>query len=653
MTGVSALAEPLALGGVRLRNRFVSAPMERNYCEVDGTVTDRYVDYLVRRARGGAALVFSEASYVRADGKGRRRQMGVDADERIPGIVRLAAAVQAEGALLGVELNHGGRTAQGAVSGYVPVAPSAIPCEVAGGEMPQELATEEVHELVRCYADAAARCAEAGVDVVSLHGGHGYLIHQFLSPASNRRDDEFADPTLFLRLVIAAVRRAAPGLTLGLRFSAFEGVPGGLDADATLALVRALDRGSLDFLDVSAGNYEAGQWIIQPGEWERGLLAPFAQPYRELGLPVGVAGRISTPDVAERIVATGQADFVSLARTLHADPDFPNRALRGRRYRPCIACNYCIDNLGSGEPIPCTVNPWVGREADEPTAALAGPVTVRVVGAGPAGLAVARDLARAGAAVEVYDARRRIGGDFALAAGLHEYPEYGRLVDWYAEELTELGVPVHLSTAVTPQTVAAWDDADAVVLATGGHGPRFELPHAGSREVLDVREWLASDRAVPPSVVVYGADREGAAVADDLAARGSMVTLIGPQPSIAADVGRRAKIVLVPRLLAHPRVRVHLEAALLDADGDRLLIRRRSAEAWIEAPGPLLFSWGVEPRRDLLEAAGALVPRLGVHTAGDASGHGGSVHAAQATAVAVVREIAERAARVPAAGHRR
>ncbi len=364
-----AAGTPLTVGQLTLRNRFVSAPMERNYCDVDGTVAGRYVDYLARRARGGAALVFTEASYVRADGKGRARQMGIDADERIPAIGQAVEAVHREGALFGVQLNHGGRTAQGKVSGYAPVAPSAIPCEVVGGEMPHVLDAEDIYDLVDCYAAAATRCAEAGVDALTLHGGHGYLIHQFLSPAYNLRDDEFADPVRFVNLVIEAVRRAVPDGALGIHLSAFEGVPGGLDAEATLARVRLMRTDLLDYLDVSAGNYEAGQWIIQPGEWERGLLARYAQPYRDFGMPVGVAGRISTPDVAEQIVGGGQADFVSLARTLHADPDFPLRALDGRRYRPCIACNYCIDNLGSGEPIPCTVNPWVGREADAADAA--------------------------------------------------------------------------------------------------------------------------------------------------------------------------------------------------------------------------------------------------------------------------------------------
>ena len=155
-------ATPLTVGRLTLRNRFVSAPMERNYCEIDGTMTDRYVDYLARRARGGAALVFTEASYVRADGKGRLRQMGVDVDERIPAIAKAADAIHREGAWFGVQLNHGGRTAQGKVSGYAPVAPSPIPCEVVGGEMPQELDVEDIYDLVDCYAAAAFDACRPG-----------------------------------------------------------------------------------------------------------------------------------------------------------------------------------------------------------------------------------------------------------------------------------------------------------------------------------------------------------------------------------------------------------------------------------------------------------------------------------------------------------
>ncbi|MFC0448538.1 FAD-dependent oxidoreductase [Rhodococcus jostii] len=643
MTAPLPFAAPLDLGGLRLRNRFVSAPMERNYCDVDGTMTDDYIAYLERRAAGGAALVFTEASYVRADGKGRIRQMGVDVDERIPGIAKMAAAIHAHGALVGVELNHGGRTAQGAVNGFVPVAPTPIPCAVVGGEMPEQLESDDIEHIIESFGEAAVRCQKAGVDVLSLHGGHGYLIHQFLSPAYNHRDDEWADPTLFVNRIIDTVRTMAPGIALGLRFSAFEGIDGGLDAETTRARIDAIDTGRLDFLDVSAGNYESGQWIIQPGEWPRGLLAPYSEQYtRDFDLPVGVAGRINSPEAAAQIIESGQADFVSMARTLHADPDFPNRALDGARYRPCIACNYCIDSLAAG-PVPCSVNPWVGRELAQPSTPADLPVRVAVVGGGPSGMAAARDLALAGHRVDLYDERESLGGDFALASRLHEYPEYARIVDWYLAELADLDVACHTGTRVDATSLAA-SDFDAIVLATGGRGPEVDLPGAELRRIRDIRDFLASEESAPESITIFGADREAAAVADDLLLRGTTVVMIGPQETIAHDVGRRGKIVLLPRLAASENLTTHLSSIVTRVQEDRVVISTGGVERTVDAPGELLISHGIEPRSDLLTELRSLEPRLGVHTVGDASGDGGSLHAAIVTAADVAAKITAAAA---------
>ncbi|MER7424703.1 FAD-dependent oxidoreductase [Nonomuraea rubra] len=659
--GGPAVGRPLALGPVRLRNRFVAAPMERNYCELDGTVTDRYTAYLARRARGGAALVFAEAAYVRADGKGRLRQLGADTDARVPGLARLASAVHDGGALLGVELNHGGRTAQSAVSGFQPVAPSPVPCLPAGGEPPREAPAAEVYELAAAYGEAARRCREAGVDVISIHGAHGYLVHQFLSPAFNLRTDEFADPLRFLGLVVEAVReQAGPGVAVGLRLSAHEGFEGGLTAERTFELVSRARLDLLDFLDVSAGSYEAGQWSIQPAEWEPGLLAPYAGRYRELGLPVGVAGRINTAESAEAIVAGGLADFVSLARALHADPDFPRHALAGRGYRPCIACNYCIDRLGSGEPIPCTVNPGAGREHLIPAPAPAGrgavpdalakhgaaPVTpagpgaVLVVGAGPAGLEVARLLAEQGRRVQVLEREEHVGGLVALAGRLRAYPEHRRLLRWWAAELDRLGVSVRTGTTATREELAR-HEADAIVLATGGTGRLPDVPGVGLPHVLDVRDWLALGQDVPSSCVIWGADREGVAVADHLAAEGAEVLLLGPQPALAPDVGRRAKILMVPRLMENPKVRILLESTVSAIEPDRLLVRSGGQAEWLPAPGPLLVSHGVVPRPGLLaDLLADRRPRLGVHVLGDAGDNGGSLHGCFAAAAEVADALA-------------
>lgn len=641
-----SFAQTLPIGSLILRNRFVSAPMERNYCEIDGTMTDRYIAYLERRAAGGAALIFTEASYVRADGKGRIRQMGVDVDERIPGIRKMADAVHARGALVGVELNHGGRTAQGSVSGFTPVAPSPIPCAVVGGEVPTELDDDDIEHIIECFGNAARRCKEAGVDAISLHGGHGYLIHQFLSPAYNLRTDQWREPTLFVNRVIDAVRASAPELALGMRFSAFEGIDNGLDADTTRSRIDAIHTDRLDFLDVSAGNYEAGQWIIQPGEWDRGLLAPYAEQYtRDFDIPVGVAGRINTPEAADAVIGSGKADFVSLARTLHADPDFPNRVLRGERYRPCIACNYCIDSLAAG-PIPCSVNPWVGRELDRPVhlPSLPSAATIRVaiVGGGPSGMAAARELALAGHHVDLFEERDRLGGDFILASALHEYPEYGQIVQWYLDEIADLDIDTHLGHSVDARVLAD-GHFDTIVLATGGRGPSVELPGSGTRPIRDVREFLLAGDPPPASITIFGADREAAAVADDLLQRGTDVVMVGPQPQIAHDVGRRGKIVLLPRLAASTRLTAYLSSVVTAVEHDRIEVRTDGRSRWVDAPGEMLISHGIEPRTDLLGVARSLAPRLGVHTVGDASGSGGSIHAALVTAADVAAHITAQA----------
>ena len=157
--------------------------------------------------------------------------------------------------------------------------------------------------------------------------------------------------------------------------------------------------------------------------------------------------------------------------------------------------------------------------------------------------------------------------------------------------------------------------------------------------MVELHAWLARERDAPSHAVVYGADRDGAALADDLAARGTQVTLVGPQPTIAPDVGRRAKIVLVPRLLEHPRVRCLLDTKIVGVEANRLFVRGPGGEEWVDAPGPVIVSMGVEPRRDLEAAAHELSPRLGVYSVGDASGDGGSVHAALTTATAVASEI--------------
>lgn len=593
----SRLGSALRIRAVTLPNRIVGAPMERNYCDLHGRVTRRYVDYLARRAAGGAGLLFTESCYVTPAAKARPYQMGLHADHVIDPLRRLADAVHAEGGLVGVELNHAGRVAPSAVSQVQPVAPSAVACVEIGGELPRALTVGEIDAIVEAFGAAAIRALHAGVDVVSIHAAHGYLIDQFLSPRSNHRADAYGQPATFANRVIRAVRAAVgPQIPVFLRLSAFEGLPGGVDEDLALAHADALDLGQVDVIDLSAGTYGAGQWITPSGEVAEGYLADTARRYRRFGRLVGVAGRITTAAAAERVLS-GAADLVCIGRALHADPDWARQAIAGMEPRPCISCNQgCADVIHSGRPIWCAVNPETGREGAGrvPASADVGGRRLLVVGAGPAGLEAAVAGARYGLRIRLVERSGELGGQLAVASRLRSKPQFVRLIAWYQTELQRLSVEALTRIpGISPDLV---DDADAIVLATGGTGYVPPVPGSDHERVIDVRDWLRTQsRPAVPDVIVWGADRAGVYVADDLVGRGHRVTVIGPQPELAPDAGARERLPTVERLRSSSAVAMHLGVGVELIADDAITCSRDGERFTVQGAGPVLASHGVVP----------------------------------------------------------
>jgi 2,4-dienoyl-CoA reductase-like NADH-dependent reductase (Old Yellow Enzyme family)/thioredoxin reductase len=559
------LFKPCRIGPLEVRNRIIGSPMERNYCTAEGRVTLRYIDYMAARARGGAGLLYTEATYVDPRGKGRTLQMGLHEDSLVPDFARMVAAVHRYGGVIGPELNYGGRVVQPWISGLEPRAPSVVPYAGAGGYAPRALDHGEIAEIVERFGEAARRAVEAGADFIGIHSAHGYLLSQFLSPWCNKRDDEYGgDLERRMRFpleVVAAIRKAiGGGLPILYRISGDEHQSGGLTLADVCAIAPHLVAAGVDLIDVSAGMYETNWWITQPMEMPQGVLAPLAREVRKhVGVPVSVSGRITDPSVAEHLIESGTSDFVTLGRALHADPDFPNKARAGRSAEicACIACNQgCSDMHARGLPIVCLVNTTTGREREYAIARTPAPKRISVVGGGPAGLEAARVLALRGHAVTLFERNDELGGQMLLSRLVPGREEFTGHLPWLVGEVSRAGVHVELGTEADADHVLA-GRPDGVIIATGSVPGLpairgiLESPVVGPYEVLR-RPLGRIGRAL-----VIGGDIRGVGVARVLAEKGVAVVLVEPGSELLGDIAMRSRRFQLGALEARANVTIH------------------------------------------------------------------------------------------------
>lgn len=619
------LFAPGRIGRRTLRNRILMAPMEKNLATAEGAVTRRYIDYCEARAAGGAALILLESMYIDPAGKNHVYQLGLHDDLLLPGYRRLVEACHRHGALVGAELQFGGRQTSSIVTGVQPVAPSPVPCRVlTGGDTPRALAPHEIRALVDRFAEAARRALAAGFDVIELHGAHGYLLGQFLSPYANHRDDEFGgDFTRRLRFplaVIRAVRDAiGPDTPLLYRLSADERVEGGLTLEDSCRIAPHLEAAGVDLLDVSAGIYESAVWIVQPMEMAPGCLAPLSRQIRQhVGIPVSVAGRISDPRVAEQILEAGDADFVTLGRALHADPAMPRKSLEGRldEICPCVACLTCSDLLGKNQPVLCLANSSTGRETEYAIQPSARRQRVVVVGGGPAGLETARILALRGHAVTLLERGAEPGGQLLLARAVPGRHELAGLATYLAQAVERAGGQLRLGVEATVDVVLR-ERPDVVVLATGARPGTPTTPGILDSPAVDPFDVLRRPPRAVGGVLVIGGGILGVGVAHLLADRGGRVTVAEPGPELCGELGLRPRWQHVLDLQARPSVTVHLRTTVEALLGDRARLRREGEELWIEGLELVVPTRPLVPASELGELLRSLPDGPAVHAVGD------------------------------------
>ena len=574
----TGLFDPFEVRGLRLPNRVLMAPMEKNLCTADGVMTARYIDYLVARARGGVGLLRVEATYVDPVGKGRPFQCGAHSDYVIPGLKRMTDAVHAAGGRVSLELAHCGRQTNMRVSGFQPVAPSAVPCALSGGYLPRPLRRDEIATIVQRFVAAALRGKKAGLDAVEIHGASGYLLNAFMSPYTNQRDDEYggslANRMRFPLEVVRAVRAAiGEDLPLLYRMSGHDYVDGGLTEIDTVPFAKELERAGVDLIDVSAGTYESITATQPPMEAAPGGLLDLAALIKSaVTIPVATAGKLGALDVAEKAVAAGKVDFVSIARGLHADPELLLKAQQGRLHeaRRCIACAECVAFLNMDEPAYCAINPASVRELELASSPTTTPKRVSVIGGGPAGLEAARAARLRGHAVTVYEATSALGGQARQGSVARGRQDFAEPVRFLAREMDRLGIPVHLGIEVDVDVVEALD-ADVVVVATGARPTSPPIPGRNRAHVEFATTYLTRIPADAPPVaprpaVVIGANWIGCHAADVLTAQGYPVTVVDAHDSLGYDMGIQQGMVLRDRVAETCAIRLRTSVEEINAD---------------------------------------------------------------------------------------
>ncbi|MGB6065868.1 MAG: FAD-dependent oxidoreductase [Desulfomonilaceae bacterium] len=524
---ITKLFEPISVGPMSLSNRVVMTAMHLNYTP-DGEVTDRFIDFYAARARGGAGLIIIGGAEIDDQASGVGLMLSIKDDRYVPGLQRFTEAIHQNGSKAAVQLYMAGAYSFCGLRGLPTLAPSEYTTFFTR-QKTTPMTLDDIERVQEDFVKGALRAKKAGFDAVEVLASAGYLICQFLSPKTNKRDDDYGGPLENrMRFGLEVVRRVrqevGSDMAVIVRVAGNDFVPDSHTNREARVFAAAVEKAGADCINVTGGWHESRVPQITMDLPQAGYVYLARGIKENVGIPVIGCNRINDPFIAEEVLRERAADLVGVARGMLADPEFVNKAREGRadEIRRCVACNQrCFDHVFQLKPVGCMVNPRCGREKETVIGQAASPKKILVAGAGPAGCEFAVTAARRGHKVILCEKEQQIGGQVNWSAKATNKHDFHYLFDYYRAVLPKYEVDVRTSTCVTPELVAA-EKPDLVVVATGAAPFKPPIEAVEAPNVFQAWDVLKGKVQTGSNVVVVGGGSVGLETAAFLAEKGSI-----------------------------------------------------------------------------------------------------------------------------------
>ena len=604
--------KPIEIKGKVLKNRYIVAPVKTAYATLEGEVNDRHLRYYENISKDGAGIIIVEPVSVSQSGKEHPKQINIHTKNSVNELKKLVKVIKDNGSIPAIHLNHAGRGANKKATKTDPLAPSSIMCPMSG-LMPKELSLSEIDEIIKDFKSAVKKAIEAGFEAIELQCGHGQLIHQFLSPRLNKREDEYGkDKTLFLKRVLEAFK-GTNGIIKSARISGSEFVEGGWQPKDNKAIIDLVKDAGFDMIHCGFGNScDTPPWYYSH------MALPKDKPFEVLkaiksicDLPVVAVGRMESIETLKCLEDEKLADFVAFGRAVVADNELIKKLVQ-KRYDEIDYCGYCLQgclyNVKKGVGLGCIINPEVDKA---PLKKTNQPKKVAIIGAGPAGISVALTLTKLGHNVTLFEKEQNIGGNFLLAPLAKGKESMKRPLDSLIKKAKRLLNDIQTGVDLKKIDFKSYDK---IFLATGSKQFVPTVKGMENEYVLTSLEYFkAQKRVAGKRVLIIGAGMVGMEAAENLVNEGFEVVITKRGEEIANDMEPITKKLMMKRLEGKD-IKILTKTEILSFEKDGVLYKKEDKVDKMPRFDTVVFATGLvsdESAKEYLEALGISYKLIG------------------------------------------